>query len=93
MKKKPLTNESGEVRPLTEEDWKEFRPAAEALPSDLVSILPKRNPGQRGLQKRPTKDQVTLRLDHDVLEHFKSTGQGWQSRINAALREAIGKRG
>lgn len=91
MKKKPLTNQSGEVRPLTQEDMKEFRPAAEVLPSDLVSILPKRNPGQRGPQKQPTKDQVTLRLDHDVVEHFKATGQGWQSRINATLREAIGK--
>ncbi len=93
MKKKPLTNQSGEVRPLTREDMKDFRPAAEALPSDLAATLPKRKPGQRGPQKRPIKDQVTLRLDHDVVEHFKATGQGWQSRINATLREAIGKRG
>ncbi len=91
MKKKPLTNESGEVRPLTPEDLKKFRPANEVLPSDLVSILPKRKPGQRGAQKSPTKDQVTLRLDHEVVEHFKATGQGWQSRINATLRAAIGK--
>lgn len=91
MKKKPLTNPSGEVRPLTGDDLKAFRPAAEALPSDLAAILPKRKPGQRGPQKRPIKDQVTLRLDHAVVEHFKAAGQGWQSRINAALRESIAK--
>jgi uncharacterized protein (DUF4415 family) len=32
---------------------------------------------------------VSLRLDPDVLEHFRATGPGWQSRINAALRKAV----
>ena len=36
------------------------------------------------------KKQVTLRLDPDVLEKFRATGKGWQSRINAALREKLG---
>src|SRR5690242_689824 len=34
------------------------------------------------------KEPVSLRLDRDVLAHFRSTGRGWQSRINAALRKA-----
>jgi uncharacterized protein (DUF4415 family) len=50
--------------------------------------LSKRKPGERGAQKAPTKQQVTLRLDRDVLERFRSTGPGWQSRINRALRKA-----
>ncbi len=33
------------------------------------------------------KNQVTLRLDADVLEFFRETGKRYQSRINAALRE------
>lgn len=33
------------------------------------------------------KQQVTLRLDADVLNFFKGTGKRYQSRINAALRE------
>ena len=33
------------------------------------------------------KQQVTLRLDADVLQYFKGTGKRYQSRINAALRE------
>lgn len=32
------------------------------------------------------KVQVTLRLDADLLEKFKSTGSGWQTRVNDALR-------
>jgi uncharacterized protein (DUF4415 family) len=30
-----------------------------------------------------------MRVDPDVLEAFKATGQGWQTRINAALREVV----
>ena len=36
--------------------------------------------------KRPT---LNMRVDADVLEAFKATGQGWQTRINTALREAV----
>lgn len=36
------------------------------------------------------KEQVTLRLDKDVLDHFQADGLGWQDRINAALRKAAG---
>jgi uncharacterized protein (DUF4415 family) len=37
------------------------------------------------------KEQVTLRIDRDVLDHFQTDGPGWQDRINAALRKAAGK--
>ncbi|MCE2878288.1 MAG: BrnA antitoxin family protein [Comamonadaceae bacterium] len=36
--------------------------------------------------KRPT---LNMRVDADVLEAFRATGRGWQTRINAALREAV----
>jgi len=39
------------------------------------------------------KEAVSLRLDSDVLEHFRATGPGWQSRINAALRKVAKLRG
>lgn len=32
------------------------------------------------------KQAVSLRLDREVLEHYKKSGAGWQSRMNAALR-------
>lgn len=36
------------------------------------------------------KQQVTLRLDRAVLDAFRAGGPGWQSRINAELRKALG---
>lgn len=38
----------------------------------------------RGSIKRP----ISIRLDEDVIEKFKATGPGWQSRINEALKRA-----
>ena len=35
------------------------------------------------------KQQITLRLDADVIEFFRGTGRRYQSRINAALREYV----
>jgi uncharacterized protein (DUF4415 family) len=37
------------------------------------------------------KELVSLRIDQDVLEHFREGGAGWQERINEALRKAAGK--
>ncbi len=37
------------------------------------------------------REQVSLRIDRDVLEHFQAAGPGWQDRINDALRKLIGK--
>lgn len=35
------------------------------------------------------KEQVTLRIDSEILEQFRATGNGWQTRINDALRDWI----
>lgn len=35
------------------------------------------------------KQQVTLRLDQDVIDRFRATGPGWQSRINEVLKKAV----
>ncbi|SNS20762.1 Uncharacterized conserved protein, DUF4415 family [Sphingomonas laterariae] len=43
----------------------------------------------RGAQKKPTKVSTTIRLSPDVLAHFRASGEGWQSRIDAALKEWI----
>ncbi len=39
------------------------------------------------------KQAVSIRLDADILAHFKAQGPGWQSRINAALRDAVNRGG
>ena len=41
-----------------------------------------------GRPKGSNKEQVTLRLDADVIAKFKAGGAGWQSRMNEALRRA-----
>ncbi|SDC84418.1 BrnA antitoxin of type II toxin-antitoxin system [Sphingomonas sp. YR710] len=57
---------------------------------ELQAALAERR--RRGPQKAATKEQVTIRLDHDVIEHFRAAGPGWQSRVNAALRSVAGLR-
>ena len=47
-------------------------------------------PVGRPKAERP-KTPVSIRLDADVVEHFRRTGPGWQSRINQALRKAMGR--
>lgn len=45
---------------------------------------------RRGRPKSETpKISTTLRLDADIVEHFRAGGPGWQSRLNAALRELL----
>lgn len=82
--KKPMIDQDGEVRELTADDLKHFRPAEQALPTDLQAKLGMRH---RGPQKAPTKIQTTIRFDRDVLEGLRATGQGWQTRVNDAMRE------
>ncbi|MBZ4192933.1 MAG: BrnA antitoxin family protein [Candidatus Contendobacter sp.] len=44
---------------------------------------------RRGLQKAPLKKQVAIRFSPEVLDYFRATGKGWQTRMDAALREWI----
>jgi uncharacterized protein (DUF4415 family) len=39
--------------------------------------------------KAAPKEAINIRLDADLLAHYRATGRGWQSRINAALRKAV----
>ncbi|WFR95427.1 BrnA antitoxin family protein [Rhizobium tumorigenes] len=45
--------------------------------------------GERGPQKAAVKERIGLRLDAEVVSHFRQTGPGWQSRINAVLTEYV----
>lgn len=92
-KRSPLTDDDGEVRELTEEDFRNARPAREVLPEILgekiASGLFKRKPGQRGKQHAPKKELISIRLQADIVEFFKSQGPGWQARIDSALKEWV----
>lgn len=84
------------ARRLTPEQRAELKALA-ALPDDAIDtsdapeLLDWSGAG-RGLFYRPVKQQLTLRLDADVVAWFKShatAGEGYQTRINRALREYV----
>ncbi|HNU11494.1 MAG TPA: BrnA antitoxin family protein [Rubrivivax sp.] len=77
-----MIDSTGEVRELRTEDLKKFRPATEVLPDSLQRKL-----GVRGPQRAPTKERITIRLSRDVVQRFRATGEGWQTRVDAALRD------
>ena len=80
----PLIDDEGEVRELTAADLRTFKPASEVLPLNLQKTLGMR---PRGPQKAPTKVSTTIRLSNDVVQTFRSTGDGWQTRVDAALKD------
>lgn len=80
---------------LTEERRKELA-RLDALPADQIdtSDIPELTDEQwasavRGRFYRPIKQQITARLDADVLAWLKAGGQGYQTRMNAILRRAM----
>ncbi len=80
----PVIDEDGEVSDLSEVDATLFRPAHEVLPLSLQTRL---GMTPRGPQKAPTKVATTIRLSPDVAQAFKASGRGWQTRIDAALKD------
>ena len=71
----------------TIDDFRRARPLLEVLPKETADAI-RRSRGQRGPQKSPTKELISLRLDRDVLTALRATGLGWQTRANDALRAA-----
>lgn len=81
-KSKSLINAQGEVRELTAVDMKSFRAVNDVLPVKLLAKLKVRGP-----QKAPTKERITIRLSPEVVQPFRATGEGWQTRVDAALKD------
>ncbi len=72
----------------TKEMFARARPAEEVLSSEVLAAF-KRTRG-RPVKAAP-KIRVAVRLDPDVVEHFRATGPGWQTRINDALAGLVRK--
>ena len=68
----------------TEADFEKARPFTEVFPDIAESM--RRSRGRPRIEK--PRQQISLRLDPDVIEKFKATGKGWQSRINDVLKDA-----
>ncbi len=73
-------------RPRTLNDARTEAESAFKKATTKVAEAPPRTTALPGI-----REQVTLRIDQDVLEHFQAGGPGWQDRINEALRKAVGK--
>jgi uncharacterized protein (DUF4415 family) len=48
-----------------------------------------RRPGQRGPGKKARKILLSVRYSPEVVEYFKSSGEGWQTRMDEALKEWV----
>ena len=73
-----------DARELADGDSARMRPAAEVIPAIVEA-----HRRTRGKQKAPVKEQITIRLDADVVAHFRNEGRGWQTRLNAVLRRTV----
>jgi uncharacterized protein (DUF4415 family) len=81
--------------PLTDEDRADLRRLAARPDSEIdLSDIPEWTAEDfknavRGKFYRPTKGQITAKIDNDVLAWLKADGPGYQSRMNAILRREM----
>jgi len=88
-----LTLEPGNLPPLTAQERAQLEAVA-VMPDENIdySDAPYRPDAvwiKAADQLPPTKKQITLRIDAEVLEFFKRTGKRYQSRMNAVLRAYV----
>jgi uncharacterized protein (DUF4415 family) len=85
------------TKPYTDADWAEVSDNPEWTAEDFAKAVPfavafpelAATIRRRGVQKAPTKVSTTIRLSPEVLDHFRGSGSGWQSKIDRALKEWI----
>ncbi len=72
----------------TKETFARAKPPEEVLAPEVLAAF-KRTLGRPA--KAARKIRVAVRLDPDVVDHFRATGPGWQTRINDALASLVRK--
>ena len=65
-----------------------FARAKKAMDIPEIAAIVRRG---RGPQQKPTKRATTIRLSPEVLDFFKAQGEGWQGRIDTALKDYVRK--
>jgi uncharacterized protein (DUF4415 family) len=83
----PLTDEEGEARQLTLEDFRGMRPVREAMPELIEAMAEFRRKLGRPKADAP-KIHIGFRLASDVVASIKASGPGYNARVEQALREA-----
>lgn len=80
VSRKNVIDRDGEVADLSRLDKADMKPFT-ALPKSLQAKL-------KGRPKAAiTKERITIRLSPEVVQTFRATGEGWQTRMDAALKE------
>ena len=78
--RKNVIDQDGEVADLSRLGKAGMKPF-KALPNSLQAKL-------KGRPKAAvTKERITIRLSPEVVQTFRATGEGWQTRMDAALKE------
>jgi len=83
---RPLTDEEGEVRELTAEDFRDMRPVREVMPELIEAAKAFKKMGRP--KAETTKVHIGFRLAADVVESIKASGAGYNHRVEEALRKA-----
>lgn len=85
MNRLPPTREDGEVRELTDADFKRMKPLREI---DLAVVEAARNRGGRPKAEAP-KVHIGFCLAADIVSAIKATGKGYAARVERVLRDAL----
>ena len=94
--KAKMVSHTPETPPLLTDSQREHLVELAALPDEAIdtSDIPELSDeawsaGVRGRFYRPRKQQITARVDADVLDWLKSQGRGYQGRLNGILRREM----
>ncbi len=92
MPRKPNPELMDQIAPEATDEWfARARPAKDVLP-DLMGDAAAREMLKPKRGRPPSaapKEHVNIRLDADIVQSFRRTGNGWQTRLNNALRESL----
>jgi uncharacterized protein (DUF4415 family) len=83
--RKNVVRDDAENPEWTAAEVRQARPLMDALARETAAAV-RRYRGQRGPQKRPTKELISVRVDRDIVAAYRVSGPGWQTRMNDALR-------
>ena len=83
----PLTDEEGEVRELTRNDFRGMQPVREAMPELIEAMAEFRRKLGRPKALAP-KVHIGFRLAADVVDSVRASGPGYNTRVEQALRAA-----